>query len=347
MLPKVMTKPMLNDFVATLVSRGRVVGPKLKERCKGREFFDFGEVNSPHDLRLDYPFSVQSPKRYFLPAEESLLNFVPGDASASQAVVQAGPCAIVGVHPCDIYATWLLDLAFKRDNEDPHYLKRRQRAAIIGLDCVSPCDDYSFCADMRTHECEGGFDLMLTDLGDRYFVEVGTERGRELLYDCPQASNATAADHSARQEFTAKKQANFTKRIPVDMRYMPEVLGESYDNLVWEATARRCFSCGSCNLVCPTCYCFDVFDDVALSLKDGERKRTWDSCMLKAFAEVAGGESFRPKPADRLRHRVLRKGKYLLEKYGKSGCVGCGRCDRSCVAKISIREVYTQLSGSM
>lgn len=346
MLPKVVTKEVFNDFVGRLISRGPVVGPKLKERRKGKEFFDFGEVESVDELRLDYPISVQSPKKYFLPAEESLVKFATKDASASQALVQADPLVLVGVHPCDISATWLLDLAFERDNDDPNYTKKRQKATIIGLNCLSPCDDECFCADMGTNECDGGFDLMLTDLGDKYFVDIGTERGQDLMYDCPQAAAATGEDHAARQETMSKKEASFEKRIPMDMRYMPEVLAESYDNLVWEATARRCFSCGSCNLVCPTCYCFDVFDDVDLSLKDGERKRTWDSCMLKGFAGVAGGEDFRPQPSDRLRHRVFRKGKYLLEKYGKSGCVGCGRCSRACVADISIREIFTQLSGS-
>lgn len=346
MLPKVVTKEVFNDFVAKLISRGRVVGPKLKEQWKGNEFFDFGPLESVDELRLDYPTSYNSPKQYFLPSTESLLKFTTKDASASEPIVESEQLILLGVHPCDISATWLLDIAFELDNEDPNYLKKREKALIIGLDCEKPCDDSCFCADMGTNQCEGGFDLMLTDLGDRYFIDVGTERGQDLLCDCPQAARATGADHSARQEVQNNKEANFQKRIPMDMRYMPELLSESYDNLVFEATARRCFSCGSCNLVCPTCYCFDVFDDVNLSLKDGERKRTWDSCMLKGFAEVAGGENFREDPAGRLKHRIFRKGKYLLEKYGKSGCVGCGRCGRACVANISISEIFTQLSGS-
>jgi len=346
MLPKVVTKEVFNDFVAKLVSRGRVVGPKLKETWKDHEFFDFGEIESVDQLRLDYPISYNSPKKYFLPAEESLVKFGVKDAAASEATVHAEPAILLGVHPCDINATWLLDIAFERDNEDPNYLKKREKAAIIGLDCAQPCDDICFCADMGANQCDGGFDLMLTDLGSAYFVDVGTERGEDLLCDCPRAARAAGPDHAARHELMDQKQTNFKKRIPMDMRYMPELLSESYDNLVFEATARRCFSCGSCNLVCPTCYCFDVFDEVELSLKDGERKRTWDSCMLMGFAAVAGGENFREAPTDRLKHRVFRKGKYLRERYGKNGCVGCGRCNRACVADISISEIFTQLSGS-
>ena len=254
---------------------------------------------------------------------------------------------LIGVHPCDIYATWLLDVIFEADNPDPNYLSKRRKTTLIGLDCIQPCDDQSFCKDMGSIDCDTGFDLLLSDVGDKYFVDVGTERGKELLMDCPQAVDAESEDYAARQQFLEQKQINFHKRIPVDMRYMPEILAGAYDNLVWQATSRRCFSCGSCNLVCPTCYCFDVSDNVNLSLADGERSRSWDGCMLRPFAEVAGGENFRPAAEDRLRHRIYRKGKFMREQYGKSGCVGCGRCERACVADISIREIFTQLTGSM
>jgi formate hydrogenlyase subunit 6/NADH:ubiquinone oxidoreductase subunit I len=114
---------------------------------------------------------------------------------------------------------------------------------------------------------------------------------------------------------------------------------------MWDAVGRKCFSCGSCNLVCPTCYCFNVKDEVAPDLAGGERKRTWDSCQLAEFATVAGGENFRKDRSARLRHRFFRKGKWIMERYGRLGCVGCGRCDRNCLVKINSVDIYTQLAG--
>ena len=146
------------------------------------------------------------------------------------------------------------------------------------------------------------------------------------------------------QECQEAKQAAFHKRIPVDMRYMPEILGESYDNLVFEATARRCFSCGSCNLVCPTCYCFDVQEDVDWSMSKGERYRKWDGCMLTDFAAVAGGHNFRRRSEDRYRHRYYRKGQFIHDRYGDIACVGCGRCITACTANIANPvEIYNRL----
>ena len=44
-----------------------------------------------------------------------------------------------------------------------------------------------------------------------------------------------------------------------------------WNSLLWDVLGERCLACGTCNLVCPTCYCFDVRDEVALSLDEGER----------------------------------------------------------------------------
>jgi sulfite reductase subunit B len=88
-------------------------------------------------------------------------------------------------------------------------------------------------------------------------------------------------------------------------------------------------------MVCPTCFCFDVQDDVSLNLEEGERYRRWDGCVLVDFARVATGENFRHDKASRFRHRIFRKGKYVLEKFGRPGCVGCGRCAVACLAEIA------------
>jgi len=101
-------------------------------------------------------------------------------------------------------------------------------------------------------------------------------------------------------------------------------------------------------MVCPTCVCFDVRDRVELDLKKGERYRTWDSCMFDAFDKVASGENFRPTGTDRLRHRLYRKGKYMLERWGELGCVGCGRCVHACLVDIaSPVYAYNRLAREM
>ena len=112
---------------------------------------------------------------------------------------------------------------------------------------------------------------------------------------------------------------------------------------MWAKTARECYSCGTCNISCPTCYCFDVDDQTTLGGSDGVRVRSWDSCQFISFSAVAGGEAFREKRNDRVRHRMSRKFAYITDDKGQPFCVGCGRCVRQCTAAINIVEVMNAL----
>ena len=84
-------------------------------------------------------------------------------------------------------------------------------------------------------------------------------------------------------------------------------------------------------------------------LQSGTRRRQWDACLLSGFAVVAGGHNFRKRREERYRHRFYRKAKYLPERFGFTGCVGCGRCVRACTAGIANPvEVYnTLLEGAL
>jgi len=118
----------------------------------------------------------------------------------------------------------------------------------------------------------------------------------------------------------------------------------AHDSPVWQEYADKCFGCGSCNLVCPTCRCYDVIDYVNLDIKSGERIRRWDSCMLRKHGLVAGGLNFRPTRVERLRNRFNCKSS-LRE--GTLNCVGCGRCTVYCPAEISLVEVLQKVRGEI
>lgn len=341
MLPHILQKDQVPMLVKLLQQTYRVVGPA----AKGEGFYDYQQIDEPDQLELEYDSSVQSPKKYFFPPYETLLKYEKSQAQDSlKAQVDTTRTALLGVHPCDIYATWVLDDVFSKDPKDPYYLSRRDRAVIIGLDCLKPCDDKSFCLDMGSLYVQQGFDIMFTDLGSRYYVETATEIGENIVEQCDAFVPATAKSHAAHQQAQEAKQSSFQHKIPYDTKYLPDMLDQSYDSLIWDANARRCFSCGQCNLVCPTCYCFDIVDETTFDLAGGERVRKWDGCQLKGFAEVAGGENFRPTVGTRLRHRIMRKGSYMKKTYGKSGCVGCGRCDRNCPVDISILRTCQQIA---
>jgi sulfhydrogenase subunit beta (sulfur reductase) len=335
---KVIDKKDMPSLVTSIMEERGVIGPVAKD---GK--FVFSPIGDYSQLRLDYNITLLPPKEFFLPTEEPILRYRLGEAMHSEPVIEAKPRVIMGVHPCDINANWLLDLAFSTDNLDTNYMEKRKKAIIVGLDCNEPCDEHSFCKSMGSLAVESGYDLFLTDIGDAYMVEYGTPAGMELLGRHKGAREATNGDMSRFRAVQDAKWPKFTYKLEMNISDLPNLLAISYDNPLWEELGKKCLACGACTLVCPTCYCFDVIDRLELNLKEGQRLRIWDSCQLPGFATVAGGENFRHARADRQRHRFFRKGKYLTEMFGKVGCVGCGRCVRSCLVDIDPVEVYNTL----
>ena len=342
MLPQILPKDKFGQFVSFLMTEHKVVAPM----AKGPQFA-FGEVETPQDaqaIRMDYDISILPLKKYLLPTHETLLEFVSRDPATATPVVKSKPLVILGAHPYDLHALATLDAAMRTEPADANYIARADATTVIGMNISAYANDHQFMADMGTTEPpEGGFDLFMTDLGDRYYIESGRPKGDEIVKYSGACRPAGKDDHKAKLDFDMKKAENFVKRLPYNVRYLPELLDDSYDSLLWDAISRRCFSCGTCTNVCPTCYCFDVQDKLNLDTVSGTRQRRWDSCQLKVFAEVAGGENFREHRASRTRHRMFRKGKYVNDRTGKLGCVGCGRCIQHCVAKISILEAFQQI----
>ena len=260
-----------------------------------------------------------------------------------EAVVEAESTVIFGVHTCDLQGMRVLDAAFREGYPDAHYLKRREQTLLVGIECLKPCDEHSFCKSMGTLTASNGYDLHLTDVGEAYAVDVGSETGQALLDNYANAQKATEADMERLNKVLSAKWPRFPYKLDFDVGALAPLMSHAYDSPVWDQLAEICLACGQCTLVCPTCFCFNVYDEVALNLREGERWRRWDSCQLDEFATVAGGENFREHQSARLRHRFMRKGRYLFEKYGELGCTGCGRCARSCLVDISPVDVFNDL----
>jgi sulfite reductase subunit B len=335
----------VRGVVEGLLKEREIVGVKPKH---GK--FVYGRISNYDELCLDYDVTVIPPTRYLRPEKEILFKYQAGEAPAIERVVEGVPRAIIGVHPYDLKAIELLDEVFIATNPDPNYIAHRNNTIIIGVDCLHP-SPRTFAPSMGTHLVDTVFDLLLTDIGDSYVATVGTTRGAALLVKYTQAKEADG-EAIARQK-TVREQAwedsllKYGLFLNVPKEKLPKLLEESYDDPFWETRSETCLSCGSCVMVCPTCFCFDVQDEVDLTLKSGQRNRSWDGCMLVDFAKVATGENFRHDKSSRLRHRIYRKGKYVVERYGKMGCVGCGRCSSACLAEIaSPLEAFNAIAES-
>ncbi|MCP4292573.1 MAG: hypothetical protein GY780_12155 [bacterium] len=316
------------DFVSHLMNQKPVFAP----HAKGQKSFTYQEVEAAEEVVLDYPRTMHSVKKFFLPPKEELLSFNLTDNSFKATEAEPMNAIFFGVHSYDLAAVHRLDYNFSEGNPERNYLTRRQGVTFVGVS-YEP-DKYHFSGSVGIDPFDtAGFDVFLTKLLDGYIVEAITNEGEGLL------SGFELPPHEAGKP----ARGHFQQHIYLPQAKLSTVMEHSYDNEVWNETAEKCVGCGTCNLVCPTCYCFDVDESVDITATKGTRDRNWDGCMLRTFSEVAGGEIFREGLADRQRHRVFRKFKYLSEKTEEPWCIGCGRCTAACTADISIVNIVNRL----
>jgi sulfhydrogenase subunit beta (sulfur reductase) len=318
------------------------------QRAGERSFrFEPVSASSAIDLAAYLP-TIVPPNKKLMPAVDELMQFRQQQGKVEMhPVLDTSHRVLCGVRSCDLRAMALLDQVQAEGVRDPHYWARRDNTAIVAVDCAKPCDDRAFCQATRSLGHKQGADVYLTPVDGQFVVESLTPRGGDLLKG---AKFEAAKDAAAllKKAADAKPKA-FGRQLKVAVDKLPAALKSGYKSPVWEKHVEQCFSCGTCTMVCPTCYCFDVKDDLALDVTSGNRVRTWDSCMLPQFALVAGGHNFRPAAAERQRHRVKRKFEYLPERFGGSGggsfCVGCGRCGRQCTSHIDIYDIVNDAAG--
>jgi sulfhydrogenase subunit beta (sulfur reductase) len=313
--------------------------------------FRFDSITDGEQLRLDYDTTILPPKKYFIPQQQTTLTFSlspeqsiqePDDRDEPSNLWNGKRFLIFGVHSCDLNAISFLDDICNQLYPDPYRNRRRQEGVIIGLYCTTPCPD-SFCKSMGSLDWNESADLMLTDLGNEYYVEVLTKTGQQIIEFAKKLfQSCSKEDESKANKILTERKKEFPNPI-MNPTELPENLEASYEGEMWDRLGKRCFSCGACTMVCPTCFCFDVRDQIDLSLTKGVRIRSWDSCQLIDFALVAGGHNFRPTTTSRIRFRIYHKFRAEPEQIGKIGCVGCGRCTHTCPADIEMIEVLKDI----
>ena len=302
---------------------------------------------------------AQSAKPVFFPADELLWRGrrtgdgagfeVGSDQADAVAEPDGAPYALLGVRSCDLSAIAIHDTVLgERRFRDTRYASRRGEAVVIAVACSDP-GGTCFCVSMGTgprpeHGRGASFDLSLTELldgGHRFVVEVGTDRGTELM-DTIGAPPAPSADLEAAALVTEEAVHHMGRRL--DTHGIKELLYSSVDSPRWDDVASRCLTCTNCTMVCPTCFCTSVEDVADLTGDNAERHRVWDSCFNADFSYIHGG-TVRESARSRYRQWMTHKLGSWHDQFGSSGCVGCGRCITWCPAAIDITAEAAALRG--
>ncbi|MGY5282380.1 4Fe-4S dicluster domain-containing protein [Nocardia gipuzkoensis] len=352
----------LDRLVDVLRERGyRVIGPQVRDGAIVLDELDGGR-------RLPAGWGVETaPGRYRLHRrdDEAVFAHSAGPGSwkqflhpPSRKIAQLGPdlemepvedtpvrSAFLGVRGCDLTSIAILGQVLGGGaHSDASFTARRKDLFVVAANCTEP-GGVCFCASMGTGPgVSAGYDLALTERidaqGHRFLVDVGSEDGAEILAeltvrpaDAEEVTNARAAVSAAADQMG--------REMPeVDIRAL---LHDSRESSHWQDVASRCFTCGNCTMVCPTCFCTSTEDVTDLTGDHAERWEHWSSCFELDFSYLHGG-SVRQSGESRYRQWISHKLSTWYDQFGSSGCVGCGRCIAWCPAEIDLTAEVARLA---
>jgi sulfhydrogenase subunit beta (sulfur reductase) len=287
-----------------------------------------------------YVVGPQSWKKNLFPSNLKLWEANRGNGAFRVAKEEAElpNVAFVGVRACELAAIGVQDDVFMHGKYvDRTYAARRERVFIVAVNCTE-AGGTCFCTSMGTGPRAGpGYDIALTELldgGHRFLAEAGTVRGGEVLKAVPHRKAAEPDRAAARAGI---EHASRHMGRTMEAAGVKDLLARNLEHPRWDKVAERCMTCANCTMACPTCFCSTVEDVTDLTGDHAERWRRWDSCFTVEFSYLHGG-SVRPSAMSRYRQWMTHKLSTWHEQFGRSGCVGCGRCITWCPVGIDITE---------
>ncbi len=285
------------------------------------------------------------PVKEFLFPLRQIAAVMPGDVEPQD----IKPFAVFGLKDCDLRSIAILDMVFKEEEFlDPFYVAYREKMFIVSGDCFEPGE--SCCCNLFDGQPfpESGYDLNVAKLRNVYILEAGLQKGEEFIKRHEQLFSPAPPEmiterqnrRSETQQQLEKNTAEYKLDAPIK-----ELMDNGTESDVFDIEAETCVECQACTRVCPTCHCFYLYD---VKRKDYFAKmQMWDSCMRLDYARVAGGANPRKLLGERLKHRLMHKFAYFLDRYGVNMCVGCGRCVDADAGGIDIRRILKRLNEEL
>ena len=305
------------------------------------DYYTYTKYEPDKEIELNNIRAFSTVKEFLFPLREQAA--VYPQASEAEDIKSF---AVFGLKDCDLCSIEVLDMVFAdEDYEDELYLNRRKNMFIISSDCSEPAES-CFCSllDGRPF-ARSGFDLNVSQIAGGFIIEAGSQKGEEFIEKHREIfSRATEQQTGERDKNRAAvqqqlEQNNADYQLDGSVR---QIVANSEDSEAFDIEAEGCVECQGCTRICPTCHCFYLYDTKQQDYF--AKMKMWDSCMRMAYAGVAGGENPRKVLGDRIKHRMMHKFVYFLDRHGINMCVGCGRCIDVCISEINTRTLLKKLS---
>ena len=305
-----------------------LIGPK-----KERDGLFFSELSSVKEFELTDEFPFYPPKKYLVPEREVLFQYKGHKLKEMLPVIPKQ--VLLGINLCDLKAVMLYDQVFEKD---PYYQKRQLETVITGQ-TVLPIEKGA--ANIFGEKLEEDvlehlkFDIIFGKYKEEIKFFTGSELGQKILekYKVKKYEHVDFQGPISEQGVSAKAIADH-KRVK-----------NSAAAKVWEDLGKKCIACGKCSVVCPTCFCFQMFDTPCVEPNTGLRCREWDSCFYNNFSRIADDQKFLKTVKDRIYFWYEHKFVRIPDDYQFTvpGCIGCGRCTSVCPVGIDIKKVLESL----
>ncbi len=287
---------------------------------------------------FEYTHGFNSAKEFLHPPSEVLIKLTP--YLKQEVYIKNEKIAFLGLRHCDIRAINILDGVFLEKNtlQDTYYKSKRERIFTLVVNCNVPSEN-CFCTSMGGSPFSEEGDIIVTELKDGFLLRVKTPEGEEII----EGLEKKEADdlHLEEERYLKERAERKIKKLWEKEEIYGELL-KKIESPVWYEIEKRCLACGCCAMVCPTCFCYEVIDDISLDFSESVRSRRWDVCFREEFSAVHG-VPLRASIKARYRQWLMHKFSYWVGQFGEYGCVGCGRCITWCTVGIDIREEVKKL----
>ncbi|MCD6046446.1 MAG: 4Fe-4S ferredoxin, iron-sulfur binding domain protein [Gammaproteobacteria bacterium] len=347
----------ITDLLIKLHAQGyRCIGPQVQDSCimydtiteakqlpwgtadqQSAGFYQLTESNSQR--AFNWANSPSSIKPFLFKQQDTVWRVQRNTEGkiSFQPVVEYESLALFGIRPCDLAAMIIQDKVFLESGAvDPRYEARRKALFLIVVNCNAPSANCFCISAGQDVEAKAHFDLAMTEIDSGFVVTGGSEKAAKLIQELKLESASETHKSQAHNQLTQARNLQSKKLPEKKLAQQEDLLNHPH----WQEVAQRCFGCGTCTQVCPTCFCHK--QSVQTTSDGYEQVREWDSCFSEKHSYV-NGAPLRKDVKSRYQQWLCHKMLYWEQQFSCEGCVGCGRCITWCPAQIDVTEELSKL----